>query len=362
MLELYLRGDVWWFKGRIEGLPGSRYYRQSTGQTTKAGASAILIDFQKRELVKHHSGNEVSLTFSEAVNLYKANSEMARDLLKVIDLLGNMEVRKITPKLVKELGPRIYPDGSTDSWKRHVVTPIRAVINNAHELGLCPPIRIKAYKEIERVRQDQLRRKISRAEKTPGNWSWIMKFREKAPAQLGALALFMFETGARIGQATAISFDDFDADAARIWMPAAKGFNPQWVVLSPELSEDLKQLRPRITRRKSGKRVLSNRLFGYLRKDSVYKIWRRVCRDAKIEPIMPHAAGRHGFGTEMLVRQGVDVVTVARAGRWSDAQMLLQTYAHPENHQDRILAALRTGREQTNPPQRRKYKKKKEKC
>lgn len=345
-LELYERGKVWWFKGRIEGLPNSRYYRQSTQQTTKAGASAILIDFQKRELVRHHSGEEKSLTFAEAVDLYDANQEMARDLLLVLDELGRLPLSKISPKLVRDLGPKLYPSGSTDSWRRHVVTPVRAVINNAHALGLAALIRIDSYSKIELQRQDTRRGKQSRKEKTAGSWPWILQFRGAATPHLGALALFMFMTGARIGQSTAIRRADLDLDNSRIWMPGAKGAAPQWVALDEQLARELSELGPRTTRLRDGRRQVSDRLFGYRRKDSLYRKWRSICRAAGIEEIMPHAAGRHGFGTEMVVRQGIDPVTVARAGRWADTQMLIKTYAHSEDHEDRVLAAFRTGRVQ----------------
>jgi hypothetical protein len=39
--------------------------------------------------------------------------------------------RRTAPKLVRELGEGLYPEASTDTWVRHVVTPVRSVINNA---------------------------------------------------------------------------------------------------------------------------------------------------------------------------------------------------------------------------------------
>lgn len=345
-LEVFRRGKIYWFRGRIEELPSSEYYRQSTGKTTEAGAQAVVSNFQRQALRRFYGGEKATLTFSGAVELYNANPEMARDLLKLLDHFADMELASITPKMVGDLGLKIYPLGSTDSWRRHVVTPVRAVINNAHELGHCPPIRIRAFSKSERHRQDRFRGKQSRVEKTPGSWPWLIEFRNEAPKHLAAMALFMFETGARIGQATRIEFDDLDLPNFRIWMPEAKGVDAQWVALTSDLSVELALLRPRVTRRQDGRKLQSDRLFGYLRKDGVYRTWRRVCRDAGIEIIMPHAAGRHGFGTEMLVRQGIDPVTVAKAGRWSDVQMLMERYAHPEDHEARILNAIRTGREQ----------------
>lgn len=356
-LELYKRGEVFWFKGRIEELPNSRYYRQSTGKTSEAGAQAVLNSFQHAEVTRFYGGEETALTFAEAATLYDAEPEMAKDLLILLEHIGHEPVANISAKSVKMLAAELYPKNSTDSWLRHVITPVRTVINNAHELKKCPPIKIKGFSDNERMRQDRRRGKHSRKEKTPGSWGWINKFREVAPPHLGAMALFMFETGARISQATTITFDDFRADAGKVWMPEAKGVKAQWVPLSPELTEELSKLKPRYTRRSCGTMMLSDRLFGYLRRDGVYSTWKRVCRDAKIEQIMPHAAGRHGFGTELLVRQGLDPVTVAKAGRWTNPKMLMDRYAHAEDHNARVQAAFRTGRVQSQTNQGDKHAK-----
>jgi len=168
-----------------------------------------------------------------------------------------------------------------------------------------------------------------------------------APEHLGALALFMFETGARVSQATSIPFSDFYASDASIWIPEAKGVEAKLVALSPELTSILSQLTPRYTNRKGRGRVLSDRLFGYQGRDGLYQTWKRACVKAEIEIIMPHAAGRHGFGTEMMIRQGIDPVSVAKVGRWADPQMLLKTYAHPDGAEDKIQQAIRTGRVQS---------------
>ena len=345
-LEIYKRGSVYWFKGGSRSSQAASTTEKARASLLKLARGAVLREFQNRELGRHYGGDQTAITFAEAITRYNAGPEMARDLLKVLDHLGPLDLHRITPRMVRELGRVIYPNGSTDSWRRHVVTPIRAVVNNAHELGLGPPIKIKAYTAFERERQDRLRGRQSRREKVPGSWPWLLRFREVAPDHLGALAWFMFETAARIGQATSIRFEDFDPKAGVVQMPAAKGFPPQEVMLSDELADAMSGLKPRYTRRQDGRKVKSDRLFGYLRKDGVYKTWKRVCRDAGIEVIMPHAAGRHGFGTEMLVRRGLDAATVSKAGRWSDRSTLINRYVHSENVDAKIQAAIRTGREQ----------------
>jgi integrase len=345
-LEIYKRNQTWWFKGRIDELPSSEYYRQSTYTSSEAGARAFINNFQRQELKTFYSGKEQILTFVDAVLIYKANQEYAKALRKVIDEIGNMPINEITPIFVRSLGSKLQPMNSTGTWRKSIVSPIRAVINNAHDHGLCGHIMIKDYSELECVRQDKFRGKQSRIEKKAANWDWIIAFRTAAPPNLAALALFMFETAARIGQATAIKFLDLDIKNNRVYMPAAKGTAAQWVSLSEELTLELSELKPRYTRRRSGQKVLSDRLFGYLKRDGIYKIWKRICRDAEIEQIMPHAAGRHAFATEAIVRQGIDPVTVSKVGRWADPNLVLKTYAHAENEDEIIKDAFRTGRVQ----------------
>ena len=45
-----------------------------------------------------------------------------------------MPLGSITGALLKKLGPKLKPKACTDTWWREIVTPARAVINNAHEL------------------------------------------------------------------------------------------------------------------------------------------------------------------------------------------------------------------------------------
>jgi integrase len=159
------------------------------------------------------------------------------------------------------------------------------------------------------------------------------------------MAYFMFVTGARISQATALRPDDFDLQNARVWMPEAKGMEAQWVDLPMDLVVELANLRPRRPRKgPHGKvRVKGEKMFGYAGKNGVYKSWKTACKRAKISEIMPHAAGRHGFATELLVRQKLDPRTVAKAGRWADMALMQKTYTHDEDTKDKVQAAFRTG-------------------
>lgn len=347
-LTAYKRGPVWWAKGRVEinGRPITPYIRESTGASTESGARDWIKERETQEERRFYIGDESEeLTFAGAVMLYTPTPDMAKYLAPLLRELGPYPCHKITPKMVKDLGPRMYPKNCTDSWRRWVVTPVRAVINNAHDLGRCPPIKIKGYGKEERIKQDKRRGKKSRQAKTPGSWEWLLRFRRYAGPYHAALAHFMFVTGRRVGQSVVLHPDDLDMDRARARVVGVKGHDDEWVDLTPELVAELRALKPK--RPRGWERTKENlRVFGFADRCGPLKGWRTACKRAGIEYLPPHSAGRHGFGQEMVVRRGVDAQAAAKFGAWSDTSMLSKTYTHPEDVSRKIHMANRTGRVQ----------------
>lgn len=344
-LEAYKRGKTWWAKGRVDynDRPITDYIRESTGSPSEAGAWDWIEDREDQERRRYLVGEERELMFSEAVVLYPANPEMAKHLIPILAEFGEIPVKDISPKMVRDLGPKLYPNNCTDSWLRAVVKPTRAVINNAHDMGKCAPIRIKGYDNATRVRQDRLRGKDSRVERKPGDWNWLLRFRETASPKLGALAFLMFATGARIGQAVAMDPDKhLDLQRAQVCIPAAKGHADRWLTVPMELVVELANL-PRMTPRGWSRRKGNYRVFGYADRCTPLKAWKHACKKAGIEYLSPHAAGRHGFGQEHNVRQGTDEKAAGKFGGWSDTALMKRTYTHSEGVEGKIHEAFRTG-------------------
>ncbi|WP_292931929.1 tyrosine-type recombinase/integrase [Novosphingobium sp. PASSN1] len=263
--------------------------------------------------------------------------------MPILKKLGSLPVAAITPKQVRDLGQELYPDASTDTWVRHVVTPVRSVINNAHDLGHCAPIRIKGYSKEERVAQDIKRGRKSRVKKTPGSWEWLLKFRQHAPKRHAALAMFMFMTGARISQAVSMHPDrHLKLDDMLVCIPAAKGHDDRWISVPQELATELASL-PRIYPRGFDRTVENMRVFGFADRSSPRKGWARACKLAGIDLLPFHAAGRHGFGQEMNVRQGIDEKAAGEFGGWSDTSLMRRTYTHAEQTAEKIHEAQMRG-------------------
>lgn len=351
MLTPYRRGSTWWAKGRVEynGRAITGYLRESTGASGEAGARDWIIEKEEQERRRYLIGEaQRPLTFADAVMLYSPEPMMARYLKPLLRELGPVPCASITPKAIKDLGPKLYPANSTDTWRRWVVVPARRVILNANELGKCPPIRVPGYSKEEMIKQDKARGKVSRQSKTPGSWDWLLRFYPEAPQRVGALAAFMFATGARVGQAIAMHPDKhLRLSESRVVIPGAKGHEDRVVDLPPEIVAMLANLKPKVPRGWDRSKKANLRVFGYASSCGPLKAWRSACKKAGIEYLPPHSAGRHGFGQEMRVRQKVDKKAVEAVGGWSPhGNMVDRTYTHPENENVKILKAFRTGRVQ----------------
>lgn len=293
-------------------------------------------------------GDEAAQTFSDAVLIYNANSKTAKQLLPIDLEIGQMPLNKITGVFLKSLGPKMKPLTSTDTWWREIVTPARAVINNAHELRGTPAIKVRQYSSNERVSQDIKRKKTSRIARTPSDRNWVSAFCDAADPHNAALLKFMFETAARIDQAVSMTPDNIDADECQVFLKAQKGHDATWVKVSEEMMGELLVLPVKRTRSPKSGKLLEQRVFGYNSPTSYNNRWKTICKKAGIPYLTAHAAGRHGFFTELVVRQNVNPIDAAQAGRWSDPSLPMRIYAHPQTDESALREQFRTKPVQPN--------------
>lgn len=331
-LELYQRGDFWWVRGHRPDT--GEYIRESLETRDEVVAEAKVEEIYKaarnrRVLGPDAPKPEDELIFAAASEWYDPPSEReAGYLVPILRREGKTRVKDMTPAYVRKVAKDMLPYESTDTWMREVVTPIRSVINNAHELGKCPPIRVKAFSKAERVKQDLVRGKQSRVPREPGSWPWVLAFVEAAnelgKPRYGALAYFMFRHGYRITQSiTPTRSKDLNLQAAKLRVGASKGHPAHWVILDPEEVAMIANL-PVPYRGKAKDRVFT---IGGGRSGGLYRDWKAICKHADITYLPPHSAGRHGYGTEMVVRRRVDPISAAE-DKWSNPSVMLKTYSH----------------------------------
>lgn len=199
-VQVFKRGKYYHAKGRVEynGRPITGTYRRSIKASTEAGAWDWIARERELQIRRDLVFEEVTSTFSDAVMMYNASAKTAKRLIPIVKEIGSQSLNTITGALLQRPGRKLQPLVSTDTWWREIVTPARAVINNAHELNVTPLIRVKAYDRFQRIIHDKVRGKISRVEWIPADKNLIEAFCSAADPYNAALVRFMFETAARI--------------------------------------------------------------------------------------------------------------------------------------------------------------------
>jgi len=301
-LKLKKRGDIWWYSGTVD----SRRLRGSTKTSQKLEAQRIANAIESAELAGRRDPGAV-LTFAQAAIQYRAHRQtVPRYLVKVEDYWKDTPVRDITKGALKRAALTLQPNASGATRNRSVIVPTSAVINYCAELDMCPPFKATRFPEV-------------RAEKEPATWDWILAFMEHSSPHLGALACFMFLTGARVGEALGVLWGDVDLTAAKVRIIMGKlGGEERIAHMPPELVAALANI--------PTNRNPDDQVFAYSMSSAVTIPWKAVIKRAEIKKVTPHGC-RHGFATS-LMHAGIDPVTVAKRGGWKSPAQLFATYGH----------------------------------
>ena len=300
-LKLYRRGKVWHYRGTVAG----RRISGSAGTADKAIAQRIAAEAEARQFRRHLDGPGADVTFAQAALAYRQAEKQTRFLPKIEDYWKDTRIREITTGAIQQSARMLYPNGKGATRNRQVIVPTQAIINFAAELGWCSKIGVKRFP-------------VETKTKEAATLAWAQDFAAEASPHLGALCLFMFATGARIGEAVALTWQDIDLSDRKAVIRQTKIEDTRTAHLQAPVVAALASI--------GGNRNPGELVFGYAGPGSVKKTWDNVIKRAGIVRLTPHCC-RHGFATTML-RLGYDVKTVAKLGGWKDAATVLKTYAH----------------------------------
>lgn len=311
MPNLTKRGTIWHYTFNVEG----QRFRFSSRTSDRKLAEDIALKHELRERRAAVNGPESVATFTDAVALYHDAGKGGRYVIKALDWFGDTKLAKITPPMIRNAAEKLYPGTSGATMNRQGIVPIQAIINHAADKGLCSPVKVRRFP-------------VERTLRPAGSKEWLSAFQRAARSrgnnEVAALARFMFETGARIGQATDLTWEDLDlADASVLLHTGKTGRggakrSTRRAYLTPTMVAEIGNLTDRHP----------IKVFGYASRNTIYRAWRGAVKAAKLPPLTPHEAGRHGFATEMVVRGGVDVATAADAGGWKSKRLMLDTYVN----------------------------------
>lgn len=312
--------DLIWRQGvaYISGTVNGKRVRRSLKTRDPEIAAHLKAQNETRLLRAEIYGVEAEATFADAYILYhKLGKDDRRYLTPVLKKIGKFKLKDVMPAKVKAIARELYPGLKPQTLNRYVIVPVSAVINNAHQHGLCPPIRIKRFPA-----KDE-------REKTPVTREWIDRFRDHATTPyVAAYALFMFTTAARPTEAIELGPKHLDLENLTGESEPTKTGNRRKFYLTEEVAEELKQLPPK--KLLWGRNVGELRIFGWADCKGPIEPWKESCRRAGLAYRTPYEAGRHSFATEAITRQERNVVTSAAVGNWADPGIMLRKYSHPE--------------------------------
>lgn len=312
-LKLRKRGEIWHYTGTVAG----RRLRGSTKTSLKDQAEIIANEAERRYLQGRRDPGSV-LTFAQAAIEYRKVKGEPRFLEMVEDHWKDTPVKNITNGAVRRAAIELLPNAKGASRNRAVIVPTQAVINHAASMDLCPHLKVDRFPVVKVTRE-------------PATWEWIQAFMAHSSPHLGALACFMFLTGARVSEALDVRWGDMDLGKARVTIRMGKlGGEERTAHLPYVLVAALANIP---SNREPGAQV-----FPYASSNSLEDPWMRAVKRAGLPYRMRHAC-RHGFATGLL-HSGVDPVTVAKRGGWKTPALVLSTYGHAADDEtvtDRLI-------------------------
>lgn len=317
-LKIYRRGEIWHYRGTVAG----RRIRGSTQTSIKARALEIAAERETREWKSSHHGPESVLTFADAAMLYRQADKATRFLEPIEDYWKDTPVKQINAGAVRQSAIVLHPKTSGATRNRQVIVPTQAIINHAAGMDLCHHLKVERFS-------------VTTKSKEPVTWDWVQKFMAVSSPHLGALACFMFLTGARISEALDLRWGDVSLAERRALIRQTKIGAERRPHLPPALVAAIANI--------PSNREVGAKVFQYSSRDTAKPLWRAAIKRAKIKALTYHAC-RHGFATSML-HAGVDPITVAKLGGWKDAKHVFTTYGHAMS--DETLADRITGTPQT---------------
>lgn len=301
------REGIWYATGTFDG----KRIRKSLGTRDEAKARELCALYEAKLWKRHTYGEAAVRTFEEAAVSYLEQGGEGRYVPKVLKHFKGRAIGSIMPAEIRGAALTLYPRATAATRNRQVVTPTRSIINHAHDLGWCGPVKVKQF-DVPRSKKNK-----------PVDREWMGKFLAESDKSglphLSACVLFMQQTGARVSEAINLlgEFVDLGARVAMLEKTKTDEWSPRY--LTAELVARMAALGL-----EKGKRV-----FGYTDRQAVNRRIKAVCKRAKIEPRSSHAAGRHSFATN-AINGGAKIKEAMDAGGWKSASLFMQTYVHSE--------------------------------
>lgn len=333
----------WWLAGTVAG----QRIRESTGTDQRGLAEEIRATREAAIVRRAILGAAPRVTFAQAAASYLEHAgphspgTLARLHRILLQLGPKLACDEVDQARLDEACSALLRKGAAPATRlREVITPVRAVLGHAARRGWCQP------------------RAFDTGRASPARTEWLTpaeadRLIGAAATHLRPLLTFLAATGARVGEALALDWQDVDLAHARAVLRDTKNGRDRAVDLCPRALGALAALAHR-----DGAVFRTNRGRPYAVKETgggqIKTGWARALRAAKIgKPVSPHAL-RHTWASWHYALHR-DLLLLKRDGDWSGVA-LCERYAHlVPAKMDAAIRAWRAAFAPAAAPRRRRH-------
>jgi len=313
--------EVWYIRGTVN----SKRHDESTGTADRKLADAYRV---KREHELQHEaihGKETVAKFAQAALSYLENGGSKRYLRLPMVELGPLLLADIGQDRIDWLAKKLYPVGSPSTWNRQVYTPVVSVLRHAAQKQWCE------------------RPVIKRPKAPQGRVRWLTKWDaqhliSQAAPHLKPLLYFLLYTGARVGEALWLPWDQVDLTRRTVTFTKTKNGTARSVPLHRALVPILASLAASFaaTGENNGAVFLTDAGVPYRALDPdkpedhsagsrIKTAFHSATRRAGLSNLHPHDL-RHTWAT-WHYQANRDLGALMRLGGWKTMSMVMR-YAH----------------------------------
>lgn len=303
----------WIIRGTLRGIR----VEESTQVSDKRAAEEIRAKREAEILAQSVYGRRATATFAEAALSYLEQGGSKRFLEPVIRHFGTTPLAKIDQDALDKGARKLFPKAAAATRNRQFYTPASAVLHHAARRGWCA------------------RPMIERPEAAPDRVRWLSieeadRLVGKAGKHLRPLLVFLFYTGARVGEALWLDWRNVDLARAHVAFPKTKNGEPRGVPLHPRVIAALANLPHRegeVFRRPDGDPYerLEDDPTDTSAGTRIATAFKGACRRAGIDDFHPHDC-RHTWAT-WHYQANRDLGALQKLGGWKSIRMVMR-YAH----------------------------------
>jgi integrase len=280
------KGNRFWLaRGTVAGKEVEFSTREIDKGRAEKRAEEVLAELLRRSALPEPGEVKTFKMAAEAYTAWRSPSmEEVRRINRLIRDLGHLVITEVTVADLVACAGRLYPAHKASSRNRLVIAPGAAIVHYAHELGWCPWLRVRRFKEpkpeTRALRTEQMEKLLAAA----------------TGIELAMLA-FLFGQGMRVTDTLAVTWDRLNLVDGLIWCRIGKTDDWRWKALEDGARAALASL--------PGDRV-EGPVFPWANRWAVYRALEPVEKKAGVK-FTPHMA-RHTLGTR-LAQAGVSLKT-----------------------------------------------------